>query len=743
MIDVIDNKYFYLHNKEVSYLFDLLPNQQLEHLYYGEDLGELSGEDLDYISLHPNKASGTVKYSKKIKNFTLADRMQEFPTYGTSDFREGTISIEYQDEYLYPDFKYDHFKITTGKRRSLDFPASYGKDSENLTIYLIDSERQLELQLSYSIFENLSAIVRKATIINRSKRDIKITNLQSAVLDLPSDNYDFLQLSGAWIKERHIVRRPLTQGIAKVESLRGASSHQENPFIALVDKDVTNDNGNIYSSNLIYSGNFISQVEVDEWGQSRLMTGINPATFTWKLSQNQVFSTPEAVLFYSNQGFNGLMKQTHNFVKKHIIDQKWQKQDRPIVVNNWEATYFDFNEAKLLNLAKEAKNLGIECFVLDDGWFGTRNSDNSSLGNWTVDKKKFPQGLDHFSTQVHKLGMKFGLWFEPEMVSADTDLYKFQPDWVVRHPYGRFSVGRSQYVLDFANPEVINNIYNQMEKVIEKAHVDYIKWDMNRNITEAYSPYLNKIGLGQGEFFHRYIQGVYKLYAKLLTRFPNLLIEGCASGGGRFDLGILFYSPQIWPSDDSDAVERLDIMSGTLLAYPLSTFSNHVSQVPNDQVKRITSLKFRQNLDCFGPLGYELDLNKLSLKEKIQIKDEIKWYKKNRKLLVNGNFDQLLKFDPSQNTYAWSVSDNNSQIIGFYRKLARPNETLDQYLPLKHLKFQQQYLINQTQIVSGKVLQSFGLREPYQFNASNPNTAQVSGDFQSYLYQIKAIDRKN
>ena len=742
MIDVIDNKYFYLHNGAVAYLFGLLPNHQLEHLYYGEDLGELSKNDLEYMSLHPNKASGTVKYSKKIKNFTLADRMQEFPTYGTSDFREGAVSIENEGAYLYPDFKYDHFEITTGKKRNLDFPTSYGNDSENLIVSLIDTDHQLELQLSYSIFENWSAIVRKATIINHGKQEVKLTNLQSTVLDLPNDSYDFLQLSGAWTKERHITTRPLTQGITKIESLRGASSHQENPFIALVDKNVTNDSGNIYASNLIYSGNFISQVEVDEWGQSRLMTGINPATFKWKLAPNQDFSTPEAVLFYSKQGFNGLMKQTHNFVKKHIIDQKWQQRDRLIVINNWEATYFDFNEEKLLKLAAQANQLGIECFVLDDGWFGKRDSDNSSLGNWTVDKRKFPQGLDHFSAQVHKMGMKFGLWFEPEMVSADTELYNMHPDWVVRHPYKRYSVGRRQYVLDFANPAVVDNIYQQMAKIIEDAQVDYIKWDMNRNITEAYSPYLYSINHPQGEIFHRYIQGVYKLYAKLLTSFPDLLIEGCASGGGRFDLGILYYSPQIWPSDDSDAVERLDIMSGTLLAYPLSTFSNHVSAVPNDQVKRITSLKFRQNVSCFGPLVYELDLNKLSTEEKNQIKNWIRWYKENRKLLVNGTFDQLLKFDPSQNTYAWSVSNSNKQIVGFYRKLARPNETLDQYLPLKHLNDHQKYQINFDQMVSGRVLQKFGLREPYQFNASNPDTAQISGDFQSYLYQIKTIDRK-
>lgn len=742
MIDVIDNRYFYLHNGVVSYLFDLLPNQQLEHLYYGADLGNLDRDDLSYISLHINKASGTVKFSKEIKNFSLADRMQEYPTYGTSDFREGAVSLEKEETYLYPDFKYDHFKFEKGKKREIDQPASYGNDSETITIYLKDMERQLELELSYSIFENLTAIVRKAKIINHSQQEIKVKNLQSGVLDLPNSDYNFLQLSGAWVKERHITTRPLTQGITKIESLRGASSHQENPFIALVDKNVTNDTGTIYASNLIYSGNFVSQVEADEWGQSRLMTGINPATFCWNLAPTQEFCTPESVLFYTSHGFNGLMAQTHTFVKNHVIDQKWQKKERPIVINNWEATYFDFDEKKLMELATQAKELGIECFVLDDGWFGKRDSDNSSLGNWTVDTRKFPQGLAHFSGQVHKLKMKFGLWFEPEMVSSDTELYQSHPEWIVRHPYSRYSVGRKQYVLDFANPEVVENIYEQMATVIKEAKVDYIKWDMNRNITEAYSPYLHSLNHPQGEFFHRYIQGVYQLYAKLLTTFPNLLIEGCASGGGRFDLGILFYSPQIWPSDDSDAAERLDIMSGTLLAYPLSTFSNHVSAVPNDQVKRVTNLKFRQEVACFGPLGYELDLNTLSTTEKEEIKEWIKWYKENRNLLVNGIFDQLLKFDPSQNVYAWSVSNSNKQIIGFYRKLARPNESLDQYFSLKHLNSRKQYQINGRQTVAGRVLQKYGLREPYQFNASNPDTAQVSGDFQSYLYQIKAIDRK-
>lgn len=739
MIDCIAGKYFYLHNEQVSYLFYVMENGQLGHIHYGKNLGNLTEADLNYLTKHDNKASGTVKFSPKLAPFTLADRMQEFPVNGTSDYREGAINLEKIDgEIIYPDFKYDSFSINKKKPRELNVPVSYASkgDVQTLTIKLLDNEHELELLLNYSIFTDSTAIVRSAQIKNLGKFDQKIQNLQSLTLDLPTANYDFLQLSGAWIKERHIKKRPLVQGITKVESLRGASSHQENPFIALTAKNVSLNQGEIYASNLIYSGNFISQVEVDEWGVSRLMTGMNPETFTWLLKSGECFKSPEAVLFFTDHGYNGLMHQTHHFVQDHIVDQKWQHVRRPIVINSWESFVFDFNEAKLLQLAKKAKKLGIECFVLDDGWFGHRDTDRSSLGNWVTNKKKFPNGLAHFAQRLHQLDLQFGLWFEPEMVSPDTNLYKEHPDWVVRHPYSRVSIGRGQYVLDFANPEVVDNIYHQMEKIIAACKVDYLKWDMNRNITEAYSPYLKNKNLPQGEFFHRYILGVYSLYAKLLERFPDLLIEGCAGGGGRFDLGIMYYSPQIWPSDDSDAAERLDIMQGTSLAYPLSVFSNHVSAVPNGQVRRKTSLKFRQDVAQFGPLGYELDLNKISPLEQKQIHDQIIWYKKYRDLLVDGQFTQLISL-ADNNKYAFSMSDSNCQIVGFYRKLAKPNETLDEYISLPNLESNAEYSINDHEVISGQLLKNYGLREPYQFNGSNANTAQISGDFQSYIFKIR------
>ncbi len=739
MIDVISHKYFYLHNEEVAYLFYVMENGQLGHLFYGKDLGKLTENELKYMTKHDNKASGTVKFSPELQPFTLADRKQEYPVYGTSDFREGAINLEKIDgEVLYPDFKYESYEVKDSKPRDLNEPASYAQkgESETLIIHLVDHDHHLQLNLNYTIFAHSSAIARSSEIKNVGQESLTLQNLQSLALDLPTADYDFLQLSGAWLKERHIKKRPLVQGITKIESLRGASSHQENPFIALTSKNVDLNDGKIYASNLIYSGNFVSQVEVDEWGVSRLMTGINPATFSWLLKPGQSFKTPEAVLFFTDRGYNGLMAQTHAFVKNHIIDRKWQKIKRPIVINSWESFVYDFNEEKLLSLAKKAKKLGMECFVLDDGWFGHRDTDRTSLGDWTPDKKKFPNGLAHFGQKLHQMGMQFGLWFEPEMVSPDTALYKEHPDWVVRHPYKRAGIGRGQYVLDFANPEVIDNIYAQMASIISKCHVDYLKWDMNRNITEAYSPYLKNQHLLQGEFFHRYIVGVYHLYAKLLKAFPNLLIEGCASGGGRYDLGIMYYSPQIWPSDDSDAAERLDIMTGTMLAYPLSVFSNHVSAVPNGQVKRITSLKFRQNVACFGPLGYELDINKLTPLDQKQIYDQINWYKKRRDLLVNGDFKQLLPLTDT-NKSAFSVNDCDHQIIGFYRKLTRPNETLDRFISLPNLNLNAYYKVNGQAVLSGRFLKEFGLRQPYQFNGSNAGTAQLIGDFQSFLFEIE------
>ncbi|WP_430610341.1 alpha-galactosidase [Enterococcus sp. DIV0876] len=744
MIEIINETMFHLYNEKISYVMTVLPNQQLGHVYFGPSLGKIEAFDQTYLDQKMNKSAGTVKFFEENNSFTLADRYQELPTYGTSDFREGALTIFEEETPLYTDFQFNHFRTYWGKERDICKPASFAAthESQSIEFELIDTERELRIELTYTIFQHLGTIARKQKVSNMGSEARRIERFMSGVLELKNRDFDWLHLSGAWLKERHIKTTPITQGTMRVGSLKGASGHQHNPFVALKEKNTTNDQGFVYGANLIYSGNFLAQVEMDEWNNLRLMLGIHPEHFSWKLEPGASFETPECIFTFSDLGMNGLSQESARFVEKHIIPPYWQEAKRPIVFNNWEATYFDFDEEKLLALAKESRSLGMECFVLDDGWFGKRNNDRSSLGDWVADPDKFPNGISHFAQKIHSLDLKLGVWFEPEMVSPDSMLYQEHPEWVVKHPYDRVSIGRGQYVLDFANPAVVEAIFQAMEKVIIETKLDYIKWDMNRNITEAYSAYLAENGIAQTEFYHRYMLGVYDLYQKILSAFPTILIEGCAGGGGRYDLGILFYSPQIWPSDDSDAVERLTIQTGTLLGYPMSSFSNHVSASPNHQVGRMTSLMFRQHTAMFGPLGYELDLFSLSRQEKQQIKEHIAFYKQHRRLLTFGTFYQL-ETSGKQNEVAWAVYDSNQEeaLIGVYRVLATANPASEDFLQIPFLDADRVYQVNETP-VSGRILKNFGLRKPYQFNAVNHETAQIKGDFQSFVYHIQIAENK-
>lgn len=742
MIEIITDTIFHLYNEKISYVMHVLPNRQLGHLYFGPSLGHLSANDMDYLTKKENKSAGTVKFFENDGLFTLADCFQELPTYGSSDFREGAVTIFAEDVPLYVDFKVAEVETFAGKERELAKPASFAEktESQSLRIMLIDEQRQLKMEITYTIFAGLGTIARNQRITNLGAEKKQLSSLMSGVLELRNQQFEFVHLSGAWLKERQIKATPLTQGTFRVGSLKGASGHQHNPFVALKAANATNDQGRVYGANLIYSGNFLAQVEMDEWDNVRLMLGIHPEQFSWTLQQDAVFEAPECILTFTDEGLNGLGQESAAFIEKHVIAPYWQKRPRPIVFNNWEATYFDFDQEKLVALAAESQALGMECFVLDDGWFGKRDNDRSSLGDWVPDPAKFPNGIGHFAKQIHDLGLQLGVWFEPEMVSPDSQFYQKHPDWVVRHPYERISVGRGQYVLDFANPAVVEAIFAAIKKVIVETDLDYIKWDMNRNITEAYSPYLADEGIPQTEFFHRYILGVYALYQKILTEFPEILIEGCAGGGGRYDLGILFYSPQIWPSDDSDAVERLQIQTGTLLGYPMSSFSNHVSACPNHQVGRNTSLAFRQSVAMFGPLGYELDLFSLSAAEKQAIKEQIIFYKAHRQLLTYGAFYRMTDLS-QKNEVVWGVSHQEEALIAYFRILAEANPAAEAFIPVPFIDLDRSYLLENEQL-SGKVLKQIGLRKPYLFNAVNHQTAQVTGDFQSFVYQIKAIKKE-
>ena len=604
---------------------------------------------------------------------------------------------------------------------------------------MIDYNYDVVVKQYYTIFENSHIIVRNQEILNKSEKTYTIDKAISAVLDLNNADYKFVHLSGAWLKERHVKKQNIEHGKVSVGTLKGASSHQQNPFIALEHVNATINSGECYGMNLVYSGNFIGQVEVDEWDYTRMMLGINPEYFNWELKPESHFLTPEVLVAYSNEGLDGLSREYASFIENHIIDSKWLSKPRPIVYNSWEAMYFDMNQEKLYDLAVKAKDIGMECFVIDDGWFSNRRNDQSSLGDWTVSQELFPDGIKAFGKKIHGLGMMLGMWFEPEMVSPGSQLVKDHPDWVAARSLSRISIARNQYCLDFSNPEVVDYIYNQMVAVIDEANLDYIKWDYNRNITEAFSPYLEKNNYNQGEFFHRNILGLYDLYERLTSRYPNLLIEGCAGGGGRFDLGILYYSPYIWVSDDSDAIERLKIQYGTSLAYPISSLSNHVSITPNHQTLRNTPLQTRYLVALFGCLGYELDINELNQEEIEAVKKQIQEYKEIRYLISQNQFYRLISpFEEDMNKIAWAIEGEEEVVVGFYRILTKPNDTPYEYLKLPFIK-NGTYLINDEYILSGEILRNIGLKLPYQFNCANHEMAQLSGDYQAYLFRIKKV----
>ena len=742
-----DNNIFHLRTDKMSYVFRVLKNGSLGHLYYGNQLSP--NENFDFLINDNNKAAGTIKYYEDDSKFSLSSEQCEFNIYGTGDFRQPALEISYGNEYCYPEFKYTDYNITYGKQRNPKIPSVYGDEFDTLTIVLTDSNLNLCLKLNYSIKDNSSAIVRNAVLINNSKKTYTISKFMSGVLDIPfSSDLDFISLSGAWLRERHLIRTPLRPGIQSVGSTRGASSHQHNPFIMLAQNNADEFSGTVYGISLIYSGNFLAQTEVDEWNVSRTIIGINPLNFKWQLQPSTQFDTPECILAVSDEGFNGLSHFFHDITTNNIIALNWRYSKRPIVVNSWEANHFDFNQDSLFQLAHLTKEIGADTLVVDDGWFGKRNCTRKSLGDWFEDKEKFPDGIEYFSEQIHNNGLKLGLWFEPEMVNPDSDLYNSHPDWIIGNINSRHSFGRGQLVLDMSNPEVLDYLKSSIDQIIERAQLDYIKWDMNRNITEAYSNYLNSDT--QGELMHRYILGVYKLMAHICEKYPHIIIENCASGGGRFDLGMLYYSPQIWTSDDSDGVERLKIQYGTSMCYPLSSISNHITSVPNQQINRVTPLKFRNNVSVFGLLGYELNLSALCEYEFNEIKDEINEYRRYEKLILTGNFYRL-KSPFEGNETAWQVisSDGEEILVGWYKVLAEPNALNQNYLKLTGLRKDNYYTVsndnkdssNNDHIYSGAALMNIGIRLPYEFNGANSDTADISGDFQSKIFYLKKVNK--
>ena len=666
-------KEFHLYNKEISYIIHILPNGHVGNLYFGKKIDPYKTYNHLFEGIYRPLAAYVYEGDNK---FSLQNTRQEYPTFGLSDFRNGAFLIKQENGSEISDFKYESHKIIEGKLKLKGLPQTYvenKKDATTLEITLLDEVIKSKLKLYFTIFEDRAVITRSASFLNLSNKTINIEKAMSFNLDLPDSNYNMIQLNGAWGRERHVHDRSIKEGTQGFYSLKGASSAEFNPFLALRRPNTDEFSGEVIGFSLVYSGNFMAEIDVDTYNQTRIMMGIHPDRFSWPLNLNEEFYTPEVVIVYSDKGLNYMSQVYHSLYRECLMREKWKNSVRPILLNSWEALSFSIDEEKIKELATNASKLGVELFVLDDGWFGKRNNDNAGLGDWTVNKEKFPNGLNEIIEYINKLGMDFGIWIEPEMVNKDSELYRSHPDWIIHDPNRKPSHTRNQYTLDFSRDEVVDHIYNQIEKLLSDYNISYVKWDMNRYITECYSK--DKGANLQGTVYHKYILNVYKLYDKLTTRFPDILFESCSSGGARFDPGMLYYAPQTWTSDNTDAMERIKIQYGSSLVYPLISMGSHVSESPNQQVFRETALETRANVAYFGNLGYELDVNNLSDVEKEEIKKQIQFYKENREVFQFGEFYRI-KNPYNNNISAWMVKSNDEKtiILGCYKLLNHANE---------------------------------------------------------------------
>ncbi len=734
-------KTFHLWNQKISYIMTVLPNGHMGQLYFGKRVSQRE----DYSYLYETAFRPMTSYVfEGDRSLSLEHVRQEYGVYGTTDFRRPAIEILQPNGSRICDFQYKGHEIMKGKPGLAGLPATYtekDEEAETLCIFLEDKLTGVTVELLYTIFDGGGILARSAKITNKGEESVHLTTAMSLCMDLPDCNYEWLQFSGSWARERHLKVRRLEQGIQAVDSRRGNSSHEHNPFIVLKRPETNERQGEAIGFSLVYSGNFLAQAEVDTHDTTRVLMGIHPMGFDWKLEEGESFQTPEAVMVYSEQGLNGMSQTFHRLYQKRLARGYWRDRARPILNNNWEATYFDFTEDRLVEIAAKAKECGVELFVLDDGWFGERNNDHAGLGDWVANPKRLSRGITGLAERIEELGMKFGLWFEPEMVNKDSDLYRKHPDWILSTPGRSASHGRSQYVLDFARKEVVDCIYEMMAKILSEAKVSYIKWDMNRSITECYSAAFPPER--QGEIFHRYILGVYDLYERLNTNFPQVLFESCASGGGRFDPGILYYAPQGWASDDSDAVERLKIQYGTSFCYPISSIGSHVSVTPNHQVFRNTPLHTRANVAYFGTFGYELDLNKLTEEEQEKVKAQIAFMKRYREVLQFGTFYRL-KSPFEGNITCWMAvsGDKTEAVVGWYRTLSHVNMPYMR-VRLEGLEPELCYENQETkETFFGDELMNIGLvTSDGMCGQMEENTGEY-GDFDSRLYVFQAVRKE-
>ena len=715
---------FTIQTKNTTYQMQVDPYGFLLHLYYGK---KTDGSCMDYLLTYYDRGfSGNPFDAGDDRTYSMDALPQEYPSYGTGDYRSTALIIENADGSTACDLRYRSHHIFNGKYKIPGLPAVYADETESQTLEIVmeDAVTGVEVTLQYGVLPDYDVITRSEKIVYRGEGKICIRKAQSACLDFVQGKYDLLTFYGRHAMERTLQREPVTHGSHVIGSVRGTSSHQYNPMMILADEHTTDQYGNCYAMSFVYSGNFKGETLKDQFGQTRALMGLQDEMFSYPLAEGETFYTPEVLLTFSGSGMNLLSQNLHRCIRQHICRGKYKESVRPVLVNSWEAAYFDFDGDTLYELAKEAKNAGIDMLVLDDGWFGKRDDDNSGLGDWFVNEKKLGGTLGDLIKKINDLGVKFGIWVEPEMISEDSNLYREHPDWALTIP-GRNPVhARNQLVLDFSRKEVVDHIFDQICKVLDQGNIEYVKWDMNRSLMDVFSRGTED----QGRVMYDYVLGLYDFLERIVTRYPDLLIEGCSGGGGRFDAGMMYYTPQIWCSDNTDALDRLQIQYGTSFGYPVSAVGSHVSAVPNHQTGRITSLHTRGVVAMAGTFGYELNLGKLSEEEKQEIRLQVEEYRKFAPLIQTGLYYRLS--DPAREEYAaWAfVSEDQKEVLlNVVLQEIHGNMTVN-YVKLQGLKCSAIYRDTETgKIYNGAALMEAGIPMPVEM-----------GEFKAYQMHLTA-----
>ena len=742
------DKSFTLTNGRIQYTMQLFLEGYLGHLYFGRALKHFNTKRAFYQT--EREGAPNPHLHADARTFSLDVLPQEYSVYGSGDFRIPALEATLANGTTTIDLRYKSHEIFSGKKELIGLPSSYVKGDEATTLEITMQEvaGDLEVVLSYTIFDDVDVITRHARITNIGSDPIALRKAASLCLDFPSEEYDRVSMWGKHAFERNIERTPLNHGIEIASSTRGATSHQHQNFIALCERKADEFQGEVYAASLVWSGNFEAATEVNSFGNTRMMLGINGFDFKWQLQKGETFTTPEAVLVFSHQGFNGMSTQFHQFVQEHLVRGKYQHEARPVLVNSWEAAYMNFTEDSIVNFAQDAVKLGAELIVLDDGWFGVRDKDNCSLGDWTeINAKKLPNGIKGLCDRIHGLGAKFGLWVEPEMVNPNSNLFRAHPDWALGVPNHDRYQQRNQYVLDLSRQDVRDYVVNAITEVLGSADIDYVKWDMNRNLTDIGSTAFPVAQ--QQEIATRYVFGVYDIMNRITKAFPNILFESCAGGGRRFDMGIICYMPQTWTSDNTDEVCRQRIQYGTSYIFPPITMGCHVSACPNHQVGRSTPMLSRFVCAMSGNFGYEMDLGKLSQEEQKEVAGHIALYKELRNTIQFGKFSRLMSpFENDKNETAWQfVSQDGSEVVLMYfknecmpqgniRKLRLVGLDENATYQVTHHKFTPSIACNALDYLSNYNLEgdSFGGDELMHFGL---NMDKTDRDFASYLVVFK------